>query len=226
MKISLIEIVAIGFGFILGTTYFVLGQYVPAVLFLALAGVILLFEQPKHSCPQLRPWLKRVVLKKCQSIEFDGIVYEKYRDGSLAVLGYTNPRSYMDIPSKVYECPVLKIMAGAFKGCDKLYTLKIHEGISKIGNGAFQDCANLRLIELPASLCYIGVEAIPDIGAKLYENEEQAYRAQLQNDPWARKEYGLYDTIVVESKPGEVKVVSGSYAERYCQKHGIKYIVK
>lgn len=163
-----------------------------------------------------------------QTYESEGVIFALQKDGTLHITGYRRPlpRPYQQLRNSIRGHRLVKILPDAFRNCQEVIEMVIPEGVTEIGSGAFQGCPKLRLLVLPASLTYIGEDAIPDISAKEFEDEKAAYWAELQYDPWARKEYGLYDPIIVESKPGKVKVVPGSYAESWCRQHGISVVYK
>jgi len=160
--------------------------------------------------------------------ESNGVIFALQEDGTLHITGYHRPlpRPYQQLSSSIRGHRLVKILPDAFRNCQEVIEMVIPEGVREIGSGAFQGCPKLRLIAIPASVTYIGEEAIPDISSKEFEDEQAAHWADLQYDPWARKEYGLYDPIIVESKPGKVKVVPGSYAESWCKQHGICVVYK
>ena len=161
-----------------------------------------------------------------QTFACDGVLYIQQEHGTWCAAGFDNPRPYLSLFSRIHNQPVASILPNAFKGCNTIYEITLREGVKEIGKGAFDGCTKLRLIRLPASLTHIAEGALPDLGSKLFEDEQAAFWAAQQSDPWARKEYGLYDPIPAESKPGEIWVVRDSYAEHYCHEHGIASIAK
>lgn len=175
-----------------------------------------------HECSALNGGSAR------QTYESEGVIFALQEDGTLHITGYHSPlsRPYQQLSNSIRGHRLVKIQPDAFRDCQEVIEMVIPEGVREIGSGAFQGCPKLRLLALPASVTYIGEDAIPDISAKEFEDEKAAYWAELQYDPWARKEYGLYDPIIVESKPGEVRVVPGSYAESWCRQHGISVVYK
>jgi hypothetical protein len=161
-----------------------------------------------------------------QTYECNGVFYERQADDTLFVTGCLNPMPYHSIKKSIRDHRTVKIMPRAFQNCDNLIEMVIPEGIREIGSKAFAGCSKLRLIELPSTVTHIAYEAIPNIGVKNYVDEKAAYWSGMQDDPWARKHYGLYDPIIVESKSGVVKVIRGSYAEQYCKENHINYVIK
>ena len=51
------------------------------------------------------------------------------------------------------------IEAGEYKGCRKISSIKITNGVTKIGEHAFENCSNLESIIIPNSVTYIGAAA-------------------------------------------------------------------
>ena len=161
-----------------------------------------------------------------QTYKCNGVFYERQKDDTLFVTGCLKPMPYHKLEASIHGHPTVKILAGAFQNCAELIEMVIPEGIREIESNIFAGCNKLKLIELPSTVTYIAKGAIPDIGANSYVDEQAAYWSSMQDDPWARKHYGLYDPIIVESNPGTVRVVRGSYAEQYCIENRIKYKLK
>ena len=70
--------------------------------------------------------------------------------------GYTGLKE-INIPSKIKEIP--DDFPGIFSVCKNLETVKLSEGLEKIGENAFSSCAKLKNINLPSTLKSIGKRA-------------------------------------------------------------------
>ncbi len=60
------------------------------------------------------------------------------------------------IPANYKSKPIKRIKAYAFSGSKRLEVVKIHEGVTDIGEGAFKGCEFLSVVELPESLTKLG----------------------------------------------------------------------
>ncbi len=88
--------------------------------------------------------------------------YRLVNDSFYEVYGVDKIKHYdIEIPSEVRGKPVKRIKGisfdyifepGAFDGCSDFITVRIHEGITEIGEGAFNACSNLREVIIPASV--------------------------------------------------------------------------
>ena len=94
---------------------------------------------------------------------------------------------------------VTEIGEGAFANCYDLSSVIIPNSVKTIGNGAFGYCSDLTYADIPDSVTQIG------------DNVFQVYSNDIVNGP-----------MTVVNPNLVVKVSSGSYAEKYCQKNGIK----
>lgn len=56
----------------------------------------------------------------------------------------------------------LQLASKVYKGCVRLKSVKIEDGVLCIGKRAFEDCKNLESIEIPDSVSYIGEAAFVD----------------------------------------------------------------
>lgn len=61
-------------------------------------------------------------------------------------------RENLTVPETINGYPVTSIFKDAFKHCDRLVSVKIPEGVTKIGIACFFGCDNLEKAELPDSL--------------------------------------------------------------------------
>ena len=148
-------------------------------------------------------------------------------DGKAYASGHYGERGLIEIMATIGGYPVAGILPGAFAGCRSLTKVWIKHGVEEIGAGAFRGCVQLYELVIPASVKKIGDNAIPDIGP--IRMLDPYCSAALHDDPWARKELGLYDPYYepeyIEGYVTTVTVCPGSFAERYCREHGLKYKV-
>ena len=82
-----------------------------------------------------------------------GLEYRVFGDGSCYVSGIgTCTDTDIVIPAK---CPdghdVTGIFAGAFKGCESIWSVFISDGITTIGTEAFYACSNILKVTVPSS---------------------------------------------------------------------------
>ena len=106
--------------------------------------------------------------------------YTVLKDGTVEITKYNAKEKDVVIPAKLNGKKVSSIGERAFGWKRKIRTLKISEGITKIGEGTFFECISLKTVTLPKSLKSIGAVAfgycrsleainIPD-GIKKIEN--------------------------------------------------------
>lgn len=153
------------------------------------------------------------------------VIYELREDGAY-VTGCSKNSGLVEIYGQWKGLPVKEILPGAFrgKGVERVW---IREGVQKIGEAAFAGCIQLYELKIPASVKHIGANAIPNMGQRTIVDPYS--HAALQQDPWARKQLGLYDPVEPEYKTVYVTnaiVRSGSYAESWCREHSIPYTVE
>ncbi|MBE5804146.1 MAG: leucine-rich repeat domain-containing protein [Clostridiales bacterium] len=98
----------------------------------------------------------------------DGLLYEPAGDGSLKITGHesneiqaeyddnglTNPVDIV-IPASIGGVPVSKVESFAFRGNQRIVSIRIEEGVHYVGREAFSECGNVASIELPDSLTAI-----------------------------------------------------------------------
>ncbi len=117
-----------------------------------------------------------------QKTAVDGFYYEVLEDGTASVCVYKYDMEDLVIPdeidgyrvtqvagpfvgrdnsvkSVVIPDGILKIGAGAFKGCTSLREISIAETVISVGEGAFEGCTALTEIELPAAVRELGKSA-------------------------------------------------------------------
>lgn len=63
------------------------------------------------------------------------------------------------IPETLDGAPVAAIAADAFKGCNKITSVVIPEGVTTIGEKAFENCTSLKTVTLPKSLVMVDKDA-------------------------------------------------------------------
>ncbi len=84
---------------------------------------------------------------------YDDVIYE-YDRNSLFVVGYQGKyKSNIEIPSELYNTPVVGIKKGAFEGAEEktssfgyAYRIYIPQSIKTIEENAFKDCKNVKVI--------------------------------------------------------------------------------
>lgn len=91
---------------------------------------------------------------------------------------------------------VEKIGIYAFEECKRLTSVVIPERVKTIGKSAFQDCKNLSYLFIPASVTELGVSS--------YDN----------------------GTPFTGSRKLTIHCPAGSYAEKFCKSHGLKYVTE
>lgn len=145
-------------------------------------------------------------------------------DGKAYASGHYGERGLIEILSNINGYPVVGILANAFAGCRSLTKVWVQPGVREIGAGAFRNCTQLYELKIPASVTKIGFDAIPDIGPITMEDPYS--HSVLMNDPWARKQLGLYDPYYepeyIQGYVTTVTACPGSYAETYCREHNLK----
>lgn len=78
------------------------------------------------------------------------------KDGKATVIGCLETASGdLVIPATLDGAPVIAIKDGAFKGCDKLTSVTVPEGVTLIDNSTFSDCSKLEKVTLPKSVTKI-----------------------------------------------------------------------
>ncbi len=146
-------------------------------------------------------------------------------DGKAYASGHYGQRGLIEILSRIKGYPVDGILPRAFAGCGSLKQVWIQGGVKEIGEGAFANCTQLYELKIPASVNKIGDNAIPNIGP--IELPDPYSHAELSNDPWARKQLGLYDPYYepeyIQGYVTTVTAPAGSYAYRYCWNHKLKF---
>lgn len=160
-------------------------------------------------------------------VEENGILFTFQKDGTAEVNRYQGLASYVAVPASCQGHPVVKILTGAFCECNTVRKIVISSGIKEIHNRAFSECKNLETVTIPATVTLMQAAAFYRCGEKqVLDEETTAMWQNAQNDPWARKEYGLYDPIPDYYKTEYTTaavVTPGSYAERRCQEMKIPY---
>jgi len=145
-------------------------------------------------------------------------------DGKAYASGHYGQRGLIEILSCIKGYPVDGILPNAFAGCRSLTKVWIRSGVSEIGAGAFRNCTQLYELKIPASVKFIGDNAIPDIGP--IRLEDPYSHAALSSDPWARKQLGLYDPYYepeyIDGYVTTVTAPAGSYAWQYCRNNNLK----
>ena len=86
----------------------------------------------------------------------DFVTYEI--NGEILISGYKGKPQQIDIiiPKKIKGKPVTTISDGAFSGLKFVNSIKLHDGIKKIGTGAFAGCPLITSIAIPEGITEIG----------------------------------------------------------------------
>lgn len=128
---------------------------------------------------------------------------------------FTNMTSLesIKIPDSVEE-----IEPYAFSSCSSLTEVTVPGSVKKIGRVAFAGCRDLRRIKF--------CEGVEEIGVGVFNNDRNLTELEL---PGSLKrlvdEETRYGTVLAIDRALSVTVLcpKGSYAEKYCREHGIKF---
>ncbi len=97
--------------------------------------------------------------------EFTG-TYEqlvfKNHNGDIIITDCQLDATEVVIPAEIDNCPVVAIGANAFRGCKKLTSVTIPDGVTGIGDDAFLQCYNLASVNIPDGVTYIGEGAFSE----------------------------------------------------------------
>ena len=85
----------------------------------------------------------------------DPITYARNNDGTYGVSNCEYRRKNVTVPNTYKGVPVTTINQSAFRGHNKLITLKIESGITTIGKYAFDSSQNLESVIIPESVALI-----------------------------------------------------------------------
>lgn len=134
------------------------------------------------------------------SVENTNLFEFTVEDGTATLTKYKGDLTEVFVPSIYEGAPVTKIGQAAFKGCDKITSVHLPDGVKEIDVGAFRDCTSLKNIDIPDSVVKI-------------EN------AAFLNTPWLE---GIY-----ESTPGnEIYIGSTFYKYRGEMPENTKLVVR
>ena len=129
---------------------------------------------------------------------------------------------------------ITEIKEATFFECSSLTSIVIPEGVTKIGESAFWGCENLSSVEIP--------DSVEKIGNRAFSNCKSLTDVRLPNRLTDIKEYTFsgcssLTSIVIPKSVTEIDsfaflecdhltftVTSGSYAEQFCKKNGLKYV--
>ena len=130
---------------------------------------------------------------------------------------------------------IISVGSGAFRDCTSLESIEFWDGLTSIKDSVFYNCSNLTIVEIPESVISIGPFAF-------WECKNLTDISTLENIT-AIGDYAFYgctsltdisipdcvteigDHTFALCRNLTVSVVEGSYAEKYCQEHGITYIL-
>ena len=129
---------------------------------------------------------------------------------------------------------ITEIKEATFFECSSLTSIVIPEGVTKIEESAFWGCENLGSVEIP--------DSVEKIGNRTFSNCKSLTDVRLPNRITDIKEYTFsgcssLTSIVIPKSVTEIDdyaflgcdnltftVTSGSYAEQFCKKNGLKYV--
>ena len=129
---------------------------------------------------------------------------------------------------------ITEIKEATFFECSSLTSIVIPEGVTKIEESAFWGCENLGSVEIP--------DSVEKIGNRAFSNCKSLTDVRLPNRITDIKEYTFsgcssLTSIVMPKSVTEIDdyaflgcdnltftVTSGSYAEQFCKKNGLKYV--
>ena len=129
---------------------------------------------------------------------------------------------------------ITEIKEATFFECSSLTSIVIPEGVTKIEESAFWGCENLGSVEIP--------DSVEKIGNRAFSNCKSLTDVRLPNRITDIKEYTFsgcssLTSIVIPKSVTEIDdyaflgcdnltftVTSGSYAEQFCKKNGLKYV--
>lgn len=115
------------------------------------------------SCDKEQRWKKYSFGENVSALFHRGVLYDISDDKKTAeVYGYIRVPKKLRIEKRFRGRPVTKISEYAFKGCDKIESVKITKNISKITSGTFSSCQNLEKVIINSDLEYIDVFAFGD----------------------------------------------------------------
>lgn len=177
--------------------------------------------------------------------------YELEKDGTVTITCYHGNAAEVVIPSRINDYTVTRIgphtflghkylskvtipetvthiESGTFNQKTKLEEAILPEGVLSIGKNAFYACHKLMRIHIPSSVTYIGDHCFDYCGKVV--TGTQCRNDYESSDPWTRRNAGAYGPAVYDEDVVEfcmtAVVIHGSYAEQYCQKNNIRYVVK
>jgi hypothetical protein len=96
----------------------------------------------------------------------------------------------------------------AFDGCKNLSSVTIPDSVKTIGEGAFANCTSLKSVYIPSSVTKI---------------ESVAFGFVFNYD-WDNSDYFTANTGYKKVKGFTIYGVTGSAAEKYAKKHGVKFV--
>ena len=82
----------------------------------------------------------------------NGLIYHRFADDTLGLIGYEGNPADCVIPSSVRGMPVVRIAEGAFMDCDSLKNVQMPDTIKYIGRNCFRNCDGIETIRLSENL--------------------------------------------------------------------------
>lgn len=95
-------------------------------------------------------------------LSYRDVKYRMLSDGNVEIVGCTQERSSITIPSQIDNRDVTRIADGAFENCTDLKDLINWADIEYIGANAFKGCKSLKDISIPGETTFIGESAFED----------------------------------------------------------------
>lgn len=159
--------------------------------------------------------------------------------GASAFCGCQN-LAEIDIPLSVKE-----IGLSAFVGCQGLISADLPDGLTEVSGGCFSGCKALQMITIPPTVKKIGKwaflrcfsleeitipEGVEEIGEKVFSDCPELKSVTLPKSVKSIKNHKQkgreLETIFSGCEKLTVTVSAKSYAERYCKRNNIPYIIK
>lgn len=124
--------------------------------------------------------------------------------------------------SAVLPLGMTEIGGGVFSGCEALQRVTIPPTVKKIGKWAFLRCFSLEEITIP--------EGVEEIGEKVFSDCLKLKSVTLPKSVKSIKNYKHkgreLETIFSGCEKLTVRVSAKSYAEKYCKRNNLPYIIK
>jgi uncharacterized protein YjdB len=143
--------------------------------------------------------------------------YEIQTDGTIVITGYNGTDTVINIPEKIDGYTVSGIGDGAFENCSQIKTLTLPDSIVKIGDNAFRNCDGLTEVIIPNKTVQIGSGAFVDCDSLKYITIPESV-TDIATD-------SFFDEDDDDRIKLALKVIKGSYAEKYADQLGIEMVI-